>query len=81
VHVTFSAIGPDLIIEVQDDGPGISEEKLRVLFDGGPHAARMGLGLTLVRDVMAAHGGSLEVHSDTKTFRPGTTVRLTLSVS
>jgi signal transduction histidine kinase len=51
-------------IAVQDDGPGIPEERLERLFhrsDGSGHATA--LTLLLVRDIAAAHGGRIEVKS------------------
>ena len=46
----------------------------------GPDQPRVGLGLSMVREVVAAHAGHIEVHSDTDAFRRGTTIRLTLPV-
>jgi signal transduction histidine kinase len=80
VRATYHSAGPEVTIEVQDDGPGIRPERLRVLFSDGSRQGP-GLGLSMVRDVVAAHGGHLEVHSDPDAFLGGTTVRLTLPVS
>jgi len=69
-------------VAVQDDGPGIPEEKLGALFArraGEQHAA--GLALTLVSDVVHAHGGRLEVQSSTDSYEHGTTVRVILPKS
>jgi signal transduction histidine kinase len=35
----------------------------------------------MVRELVAAHAGHIEVHSETNTSQRGTTVRLTLPVS
>lgn len=84
VELNVRPEGDDVIIEVVDDGVGISEELLPLVFerfrqapvaldrsDGG-----LGLGLTLVKEFVELHGGSVEAHSD----GPGTgstfTVRL-----
>ncbi len=68
-----------LVIDVQDAGPGIAAEVLPSLFSRGARGAGAnsghGLGLYIVRQVMALHGGSVEV---TTTGAAGTTVRLTL---
>jgi signal transduction histidine kinase len=70
-----------LTIEVRDDGPGIPPENLPRLFASGSDRARVGLGLLMVRDLVAAHGGWIEVGSDPSVFAQGTTVRLTLPVA
>jgi signal transduction histidine kinase len=66
-------------IVVEDDGPGIPDDKVRYLFErqaGSQHA--IGLALTLVHDIVAAHGGGVAVESCTDCFTHGTAVRLTL---
>jgi signal transduction histidine kinase len=80
VHARMDAHG-DLAIDVQDDGPGISADRLRRLFSAGPDRVRTGLALLMVRDVAAAHGGQVDVESCTDPFRSGTTVRITLPVA
>ncbi|MBX3471177.1 MAG: PAS domain-containing protein [Planctomycetes bacterium] len=59
-------------IEVRDDGPGMDEETLARLFEPffqGPRAGHvapggLGIGLTLVRTLVALHGGAVEARSD-----------------
>jgi two-component system CheB/CheR fusion protein len=80
VRVTYNSAGHEVTIEVQDDGAGIPADKIRFLFSAGPDQPRMGLGLSMVREVVAAHAGHIDVHSDTDAFRRGTTIRLTLPV-
>lgn len=80
VRVTFNSSGPELTLEVQDDGPGISAGRLPFLFSPGADQPRVGLGLSMMREVVAAHAGHLEVHSDTEAYRRGTTIRITLPV-
>jgi signal transduction histidine kinase len=67
----------ELVIQVEDDGPGIVAEVRERLFrrEGG-RAPAPGLGLSLARDIAAAHGGSLEVASSTDDADHGTTVCL-----
>lgn len=81
VRAMFNSISPEVILEVQDDGPGIAADKLRALFGTAPEGPRLALGLQMVREVVAAHGGHLEVESQTDPFTSGTVVRLTLPVS
>jgi signal transduction histidine kinase len=70
-----------VILEVRDDGAGIPEDRLSQLLRRGPEQPfGSGLSLNLVQDVVAAHGGSVEVESSTQSDRSGTVVRLTLPV-
>jgi signal transduction histidine kinase len=80
VRVTYNSTGSEVTIEVQDDGSGIPVDKLRLLFSIGPDQSRVGLGLSMVREIVAAHSGHIEVHSETDALRRGTTIRLTLPV-
>jgi signal transduction histidine kinase len=78
IDVRASAAQPgELAIQVEDDGPGIPAEVLARLFrrEAGRGPAP-GLGLSLARDIAAAHGGSLDVASSTNDTDHGTTVRL-----
>jgi signal transduction histidine kinase len=81
VRVTRGSTNPEITIEVQDDGPGIPADRLQSLFGIGPQQTRAGLGLSMVREVVAAHAGRIDVDSDTDPYRHGTTIRLTLPVS
>jgi signal transduction histidine kinase len=80
VRVTFQAIRPSVLIEVQDDGPGIPPEKLPALFERGPGLERAALGLLIVRDFVIAHAGHLDVRSSSDAAAPGTIVRITLPI-
>lgn len=72
-----------VVIEVRDTGPGIpADEQARIwerLYrgDAGRTERGLGLGLSLVKAVVAAHGGSVQVAS---TPGAGSTFRLTLPV-
>jgi len=81
VRVTHNPASGEITIEVQDDGAGIPEDKLRFLFSVGPDQPRVGLGLSMIRDVVRAHAGRVDVRSETDQSRRGTTIRLTLPVS
>ena len=65
-------------IEVRDTGTGIGEDDLRLVFDRfhkGPQSSGSGLGLTISRDLVKAHGGIIDISS---THGVGTTVRVIL---
>jgi signal transduction histidine kinase len=80
VRVTCNTAGSEITVEVEDDGAGIRADTLRHLFIDAPGHPRVGLGLSMVREVVAAHAGHIEAHSDTDSFRHGTTIRFTLPV-
>lgn len=80
VRVIYDPALSQITLEVHDDGPGIPTDKLRFLFSVGPDQPRVGLGLSMVREVMAAHAGDIAVDSDTDALRHGTTIRLRLPV-
>ena len=63
VRIATADDGECARISVEDDGPGISEEKKRDLFDKPASDKKFGLGLGLVvaRQIAAAHGGTLRV--------------------
>jgi signal transduction histidine kinase len=64
VHVGWDGVTRELLIEVSDDGPGIPAEKIRWLFERDPKSGHSaGLALPMVRDVMAAHRGSVALEN------------------
>lgn len=80
VAVAARAQGLEAVIAVSDTGPGIPPEEQEMVltpFCRGHRARRfpqgMGLGLTIARDIMTAHGGRLEIESS-----PGAGSRFTL---
>jgi signal transduction histidine kinase len=79
VQARFDSASSNIILEIRDDGSGIPADVLPRLLARQPdqtHAA--GLALSLIRDVVAAHGGTLQIESSTEPRGSGTTVRLTL---
>lgn len=74
VSVTATSDGVHVWVAVRDDGPGIAEEEMPLLFDRFFRADAVrnstthgsGLGLAISRDIVRAHGGEILVHS-----RPG----------
>lgn len=80
VRIGYQSIRPALLIDVQDDGPGIPADKLRSLFESAPDRPRVALGLLIVRDFVVAHAGQLEVRGDGGPEGRGTAIRITLPV-
>ncbi len=71
----------ELCLVVEDDGPGMPADVAGRLFQrapGAPHA--LGLALMVVRDIVTAHGGSLDLASSTGAAEHGTTVTLRIPV-
>lgn len=61
------AAGAEVAFTVTDSGPGIAAERLPHLFDRSiaPSDSRgSGLGLSIARDLVAAHGGHIEAGND-----------------
>lgn len=71
--------GSNLIIEVEDNGPGIPESHLGMLFEPfyktRHEGGGIGLGLAIVRTVVQEHSGKVEC---TSSETGGTTFKLTL---
>lgn len=63
--------GPQLIVRIVDEGPGIPEDMLEKVFEPffrlehsrNRDTGGMGLGLSIARDIAQAHGGSLSLHN------------------
>jgi signal transduction histidine kinase len=68
-----------VVIEVQDDGPGVPPDTVARLFQRDTlNVQGAGLALRVISDVMAAHGGQVELRSSTDPVAHGTTIRLIL---
>jgi signal transduction histidine kinase len=78
VRVSYDAVGATLSIAVRDDGPGIPTERLNRLLKRGNWQPGAALALLLVEDVVVAHGGKVEVESDTDRLAHFTKISLTL---
>jgi signal transduction histidine kinase len=69
ILVSAKYVDTDIILSVADDGPGMTESDQAQVFDvfyrGSNNVAHkgVGLGLTLVRHIMEAHGGSVSLRS------------------
>lgn len=83
IVASVSSNGAGAVIEIADDGPGIAAEDLPHVFErlyvsrSQPDRAEnpTGMGLAIVRELMAAMGGSV-----TATSEPGTGTTLTLKL-
>ncbi len=82
IDVTLRRSGSFAVVEVRDHGPGIAGNLLPQLFQpytrlGQKRSSGLGLGLYLAREIVIAHGGTIEASS---TLGEGTliTVRLPL---
>ncbi|NLC59577.1 MAG: PAS domain S-box protein [Armatimonadetes bacterium] len=72
IQVSLERQDGDAVLRVRDSGIGISPELLPLIFDlfvqGSAHSAAtpggLGIGLTLVRDLVELHGGTVEARSE-----------------
>ncbi|MGR6997016.1 ATP-binding protein [Yinghuangia aomiensis] len=71
VRIVLSAAGGHAVVEVGDDGPGIPEAERDRVFDRfvrldasrGRTTGGSGLGLAIVRELVAAHGGTVRAEA------------------
>ncbi len=78
VRVELAGEDGEVVLRVADSGPGIPVEELPRVFDrffrgSGVRAGGSGIGLAVVRELVAAHGGTVEAASP-----PGTGAVLTV---
>ena len=84
IRVTLRADGPDAVLVVEDTGAGISSGLLPFIFDLYVQSDRtldrarggLGIGLTLVRRLVEAHGGTVDASSEGEGLGSRFTVRL-----
>jgi signal transduction histidine kinase len=69
--IRLKAAPDTMTIEVEDDGPGISDARKEVMLEpfvrgddarNMDEAAGFGLGLSIARAIVLAHGGNLSLH-------------------
>ena len=68
------------LVTITDSGPGITAEELPHVFDRfykARDSGGMGLGLSIAKYLIEAHGGT--IHAESETGR-GTTMRITLLI-
>lgn len=70
VHLRARRIDGGVFLEVADEGPGIEVEQLARVFErfyradaARPGKSGTGLGLAIAKEIVEAHGSSIEVHS------------------
>jgi signal transduction histidine kinase len=81
IHISADHSSPTLSVDICDDGPGLPDAVQADLFRpfaGSRRRGGTGLGLAIARDLMVAHGGSIEL---VQTGATGTTFRLTLRIA
>ncbi len=64
VHVTVESEGGNIMFSVHDNGPGIPEEELPLVFERFFTSAKqgrrgLGLGLAICKSIVEAHGGTI----------------------
>jgi len=65
VRVRLSVQGPNIRLEVEDEGPGVPADERESVWrrfhrldrDRGTHKSGSGIGLAIVREIIASHGG------------------------
>ena len=78
ISITAALAGDAVIVDLADDGPGVSDKARANLFEpfsGSTREGGTGLGLVIARDVLRAHGGDIEL---TVEARPGAVFRVRL---
>ena len=69
IVITTKRMGDKAIVRIADNGPGIPDERKKLVFDmfysGAKNIAdsrrSLGLGLSLCKSIITAHGGEIEV--------------------
>ena len=85
IEVRLQAVEGAAEIEIEDDGPGVPADEIGSIFDRfrNPTSAPrsnggLGLGLFLARQIVTAHGGTIDARSESG---HGLTIRIRLPLS
>jgi two-component system sensor histidine kinase ChvG len=73
VRLTLARSGRDVVAAVEDDGPGLPPENLETVFErfytarpkGALFGGHSGLGLSIARQIIEAHGGAIRAENRT----------------
>jgi heavy metal sensor kinase len=71
IEIDIERVNEEVFINISDTGPGISEEDIPYIFDRFYRADKarcsegFGLGLSIAKSIVKAHGGNIEVKSRT----------------
>jgi signal transduction histidine kinase len=64
IRITTKSEGTDIIVKIEDNGPGLAEEVREKIFEPFVTTRRgrsQGLGLSIVYGIIRRHGGSIEI--------------------
>jgi signal transduction histidine kinase len=67
LHVSTVKDFDQVLIEISDSGEGISRDQMDLIFDplfSTKHSRGTGLGLTIVKQIISEHGGTVEAESE-----------------
>nr|WP_240149817.1 ATP-binding protein [Streptococcus sp. 812] len=73
ITLTSNRKDQNLVVEVSDDGPGINDQAKEKIFDlfytsenlASDGKRGLGIGLSLCKSIITAHGGTIYVHDNT----------------
>jgi signal transduction histidine kinase len=70
IYIESASTNNENVIEIRDDGPGISSENVGKIFDSlfTTKSSGTGLGLPYCKSVIEQHGGSISVSTNPTTF-------------
>ncbi|WP_156816937.1 ATP-binding protein [Salsuginibacillus kocurii] len=64
VNISFTDLGPDLVFDIEDNGPGVPPEKLDMIYEKGyttKPSTNSGIGLSIVQNNLTSLDGELYV--------------------